>query len=268
MRGADDIVPAAAAEAAPVPDGAEEHVAAERLRVAAVTPFTTIDFPGKLAAVAFLQGCPWRCIYCQNPWMQPAEFDPGLEHSSWERLEALLARRRGLLDAVVFSGGEPACDPALPDAIARVRAMGFAVGLHTAGILPARLERILPQLDWIGLDVKAPPGDEALWERITGRRHAARHFLESYRLIRASGVPFECRTTAHPDWLDDAKLLELAGWLRAERIETFALQIYRRPPQGLFAAAFPHAGADYPQPETVRALAAACTRFIERRNDR
>lgn len=80
----------------------EEKVPAALLRVAGITPFTTIDFPGKLSAVAFLQGCPWRCVYCQNPWMQPAEFSPELEHDSWERLESLLMRRKGLLDGVVF----------------------------------------------------------------------------------------------------------------------------------------------------------------------
>ena len=107
------------------------------------------DFPGKLSAVAFLQGCPWRCVYCQNPWMQPAEFSPELEHDSWEKLESLLMRRKGLLDGVVFSGGEPTVDPALPDAVRRVKDMGFAVGLHTGGIIPKRLGEILPLIDWM-----------------------------------------------------------------------------------------------------------------------
>ena len=59
------------------------------LRVAGITPFTTIDFPGKLSAVVFIQGCPWRCPYCHNPWMQPREFDPSLEHGSWEEVASL-----------------------------------------------------------------------------------------------------------------------------------------------------------------------------------
>ena len=76
----------------------------EGLRVGAITSFTTIDFPGKLAAVAFIQGCPWDCTYCQNPWLRPFKFDPQYEHESWESLIALLSRRKGLLDGVVFSG--------------------------------------------------------------------------------------------------------------------------------------------------------------------
>ena len=225
------------------------HTSAEALRIAAITPFTTIDYPGKLSAVAFVQGCPWRCIYCQNPWMH--------------RLEELLKRRRGLLDAVVFSGGEPTVDPALPDAVARVKAMGFKVGLHTGGIIPARLARLLPMLDWVGIDVKAPPTDAVLYERVTGRTHAALHFLEAFRMLQKAGIPFECRTTAHPDYLPNTKLLELAHWLKAERVDTFALQIYRRP-RGIFAT-LPAVGSDYPNELVVSALKGAVKTFIERR---
>lgn len=252
-------IPSCGAEASVIP--------ASHLRVAGITPFTTIDFPGKLSAVAFLQGCPWRCIYCQNPWMQPADFDPAYEHDSWEKLEGLLKRRRGLLDAVVFSGGEPTADPALPSAMRAVREMGFAVGLHTAGILPQRLAAVLPLTDWVGLDVKAPPEDAALYERVAGRRHAAAHFVESFRLIREAGVALECRTTAHPDWLTDEKLLEVGRWLEREGVETFALQIHRNPPGELFPR-FPAVGTDYPAPETMEWLRAHFAHFIERRNDR
>ena len=129
--------------------------AASELKLAGLTPFTTIDFPGRLSAVAFVQGCPWRCVYCQNSWMQQRSFDPGLEHSSWEEVESLLKRRHGLLDGVVFSGGEPCLDPALPAAVRAVKEMGYEVGLHTGGSYPARLAEVLPDLSWVGLDVKA-----------------------------------------------------------------------------------------------------------------
>ena len=113
-----------------------QSVPASALRIAGLTPFTTIDFPGKLSAVAFVQGCPWQCVYCQNAWMQSRAFDPTLEHSSWEALEALLKRRQGLLDAVVFSGGEPCLDPALPAAIEAARALGFEAVSYTHLTLP------------------------------------------------------------------------------------------------------------------------------------
>lgn len=256
-------LPAASAKIPPLSEAAP---GAEALRVAGITRFTTIDFPGKLSAVVFLQGCPWRCVYCHNPWMQPREFDPEYVHYAWSDVEALLKRRQGLLDGVVFSGGEPCLDPALPDAVRRTKAMGYLAGLHTGGAYPRQLEALLPMLDWVGLDVKAPPTDPELFEKIVRTPKAAAHFLESFRLLKASGVPFECRTTAHPDYLPDTKLIELAAWLKAEGVETFALQIYRRP-QGMFAP-FPAVGLSYPSPEARAALEAAAPRFIERRNDR
>lgn len=119
--------------------GADFFAPAEELRVAAVTPFTTIDFPGKLSAVVFVQGCPWRCGYCQNAWMQPRELAEG--HETWQRVTALLSKRRGLLDGVVFSGGEPTVDPALPAAVRVVKERyAMAVGLHTGGGLPKASE--------------------------------------------------------------------------------------------------------------------------------
>ena len=147
--------------------GAEFCLEARHLKVAGITPFTSIDFPGKLAAVAFLQGCPWQCIYCQNPWMQSRAFAPDLEHSSWEELEKLLSRRKGLLDGVVFSGGEPLTDPALKSAIEEVKSLGMAVGLHTSGSYPRHLKEVIGLVDWVGLDVKAPPENAALFEAVT-----------------------------------------------------------------------------------------------------
>lgn len=242
-------------------------IPASQLRVAGITPFTTIDFPGRLSAVAFLQGCPWKCVYCQNPWMQTRDFAEGLEHASWDELVKLLERRQGLLDGVVFSGGEPCTDPALPAAVRAVKEMGYEAGLHTGGAYPRRLAEILPLLDWVGLDVKATPGNEALWHRVTGVSGAAAHWEESFALLKASGVPYECRTTAHPDYLPAEELLKTAQWLAEHGAETFALQICRRPPGVLFAP-LPPVGSDYPGKDVIAELKTLFPRFTERRNDR
>ena len=101
-----------------------------------------------------------------------------------------------------------------------------------------------------------------------GAKGAAEHFLLSHRLLKESGVAHELRTTAHPDWLPDERLLSLADWLKSEAVDTFALQIYRRPPGGLLTGLFPAVGIDYPAPETMTALKGAVTHFVERRNDR
>ena len=240
-------------------------VPASKLRIAAMTPFTTIDFPGKLSAVLFVQGCPWQCVYCQNAWMQSRELDPAEEHPSWDDAVRLLSRRRGLLDGVVFSGGEPCSDPALLEAVKTVKAMGFLAGLHTGGAYPRRIKEVLPYLDWVGLDVKALPTDAAAFERITQKRGSAAAFLETFEALAASGIRYECRTTVHPDLHDESHLLRLAEWLKAHRVKRFALQIYRKPPQSLLSVFAPVTRA-YPSEAARQALRSAVEDYVERRD--
>ncbi|MDE2371387.1 MAG: anaerobic ribonucleoside-triphosphate reductase activating protein [Burkholderiales bacterium] len=206
------------------------------LRVGGLTPFTTIDFPGRLAAVVYVQGCPWRCVYCHNPHLQSREPRPP-PGQAWSAVAAWLRRRRGLLDGVVFSGGEPTLDPALGDAVDEVRALGLAVGLHTAGIYPARLAVLLPRLDWVGLDIKAPLTDAAAHDRITGVEGGAVAVRRSLDHLLAGGVDFECRTTADDRLLEEADLQRLAADLARRGVANWALQVCRRPGGGGAAAA-------------------------------
>lgn len=188
-------------------------------------PLSTVDWPDQLAAVVFLRGCPWDCPYCHNPHLRsgaPMEGD-----ATWDDVTALLEQRVGLLDGVVFSGGEPTAQPALGGAVAQVRAMGLATALHTGGPVPDRLEALLPHLDWVGFDVKAPFAE---YGNITGVPGSGDGALRSLRALVASGVPFEVRTTVHHDLLDTEALLRLADELRAEGVRDWALQAYR--PQG------------------------------------
>lgn len=197
-------------------------MSADTLRVGGLQPFSTVDWPGHFAGVVFVQGCPWRCGYCHNRHLQAPEPAPGA--TTWPEIRLWLARRQGLLDAIVFSGGEPTMDPALPAAIADVRALGFKVGLHTAGMSPRRLEAVLPGLDWVGLDVKAPLDDPALHDRITGVRGGAAAVRESMALLQARGLDFECRTTLHPELLDDGSLAAIAAELAAAGVRRYAVQ--------------------------------------------
>jgi pyruvate formate lyase activating enzyme len=160
------------------------------LRVGGLTRLSATDYPDKLAAVVFCQGCAWRCGYCHNPELQPRR---GSGEIAWPEVLAFLERRRGLLDAVVFSGGEPTLQPGLAHAMRDVKALGFLVGLHTAGIVPRRLAQVLPLVDWVAMDVKARFDEH---ERITGVRGSARRAKESRDLILRSGVACELHTLA------------------------------------------------------------------------
>lgn len=248
-----------AAVTRPVPAGAGEAEAAT-LRVGGLVPYSGVDLPGKLCAVVFVQGCPWRCGYCHNPHLQSRD---GGGQTSWTEVVALLERRVGLLDAVVFSGGEPTLDPALATAMREVRGLGFQVGLHTAGMYPRRLAEVLPLVDWIGLDVKAPLDEPARHDRVTGVAGGAAAVHESVTCVVRSGVAHEFRTTAHPALLDDAALLRIGQSLARAQARAFAVQVAR--PVRDTPAALPAVGAGYPSEATLRQLAALIPSFALRR---
>jgi pyruvate formate lyase activating enzyme len=191
------------------------------LRVGGFVPFTSTDYPGALAAVVFCQGCPWRCRYCHNPHLIAARGD---DEREFPRIVEWLANRRGLLDAVVFSGGEPTAHAGIADAVASVRSLGFRVGLHTAGAYPRRLAGVLPLLDWVGLDVKAPGADYAALTGIEGSATAA---FASLDLVMRCGVAHEVRTTVHPALTPPATLERLARELGDRGVTRWVLQRFR-----------------------------------------
>lgn len=181
---------------------------ASDLQVGGFEPFTTIDFPGRLSAVVFCSGCPWRCPYCHNPQLQ--SFHPP-HRLPWERVRGELALRVGFLDGVVFSGGEPTMQAALPAAITEARQMGYAVGLHTAGPRPAVIERLIPSLNWVGLDIKAPL--DARYDHITGVPRSFVPASESLQLLIDCGIPLQIRTTVDTRLLSEADLHDLDAQL-------------------------------------------------------
>lgn len=235
---------------------------AAALRIAAVTPFTSLDYPGKLSAVVFLHGCPWRCSYCHNRWMRSRRSEEG--DPKWSDIEQLMQKRKGLLDAVVFSGGEPCMDPALPAAVRLVRDAGYAVGLHTSGAYPRRLRELTGLIDWVGLDVKGNPEDPRAYDAIAGIEGAHKAFLESFEILRTSGVALEARTTAHPDYLSEAEILTTAHWLKERGVDTYALQIFRKAP-GMDDCRFDPVPETWPSSETLQFLKSLFAHFTLRR---
>ncbi|MFC2608394.1 MAG: anaerobic ribonucleoside-triphosphate reductase activating protein [Peptidiphaga gingivicola] len=222
------------------------------MAIAGLVPLSTVDWPGKLAAAVFLQGCPLACPYCQNE----AILDPKVPGAvPWSQVEALLARRAGLLDGVVLTGGEALRQAGVVDAARRVREMGFGVGLHTAGAYPRALAKTLPHTDWVGIDVKAMPDDYAAatgfgagakaWQSLDAvleasaeraRPALAAEAADADRLDQRAGadymvepadvgpLDYEVRTTVYPGAPATERFEELLGELRARGVRNFALQ--------------------------------------------
>lgn len=194
---------------------------AELLRIGGFVPLTTLDYPEHLSCVVFCQGCAWRCRYCHNPDLIPAR---GEHRHSWTDILDFLKRRQGLLEAVVFSGGEASLQQALKPAMQDVQKLGFKVGLHSAGINPKAFERVLVHCDWVGFDVKALVEDTQL---ITGVPDSGQANWQCLELLLNSGMDYECRTTVHWELTDPQRLLQLAQRLSAAGVSHFAVQHVR-----------------------------------------
>lgn len=195
---------------------------ADSLAIAGLVPLSTVDWPGKLAATVFLQGCPLSCSYCHNE----AIIDPRVPGViPWQDVENLLEKRKGLLDAVVLTGGEALRQAGVVDAARRIRKEGFEVGLHTSGVYPTRLREILEYVDWIGYDIKAAPGDyadetgvavgEKVWESL-------KMLLEAVE--RRPFLQYEVRMTVYPGAPAEQHFENILEDLRGMGVTTFALQ--------------------------------------------
>jgi pyruvate formate lyase activating enzyme len=190
------------------------------IQIGGLVSFTTIDYPGKLAAVLFLVGCPIRCAYCSNPHLigvGDGEYDP-------EKVFEWLQTRVGKLEAVVFSGGEALMQgDATIDYMRRVRDLGFAIGLHTNGFYPETLARASEVVDWIGIDYKAIKTN---YEKLTGVNIAYDHLIKSLDVWAKTGKPAEVRVTCDPRYVSPDNLLEIARDVSNRGYKNFAVQKY------------------------------------------
>lgn len=144
-----------------------------------------LDFPDRISAIVFTAGCNFRCGYCHNPELinSIAPVQDVLE---------FLQSRTGKLDGVVITGGEPCLQKELPEFIKEVKSLGFAVKLDTNGSLPNMLEKVLPDVDYVAMDIKAPLDKYSL---IVNRHVDIEKISQSIDMIMSYGVDYEFRTT-------------------------------------------------------------------------
>lgn len=184
------------------------------MRIGGFQKLTLVDFPGKVAATVFTQGCNFRCGFCHNPelvdsqlWQEPL--------SSKEILD-YLQDHRGRLQGVVITGGEPTLQEDLADFIVQIKAKGFAVKLDTNGSHPEVLSVLFERhlIDYIAMDIKS---SLAKYFQITGTDWDINKIKESIDLIVHSGIPYQFRTTlvkefcSHDDLSDIQDLIKKAN---------------------------------------------------------
>lgn len=163
------------------------------MKIGGFQKVSLIDYPGRISAVVFTQGCNFRCPFCHNPELvDPQRFADRIPEAE---ILAFLEKRRGRLDAVVVTGGEPTLQSELIPFTIHLKAMGYLIKLDTNGALPGVLEDLLGRklLDYVAMDIKAPL---ERYGEVTKTKTDGERIRRSISLIMGSGVDYEFRTTA------------------------------------------------------------------------
>ena len=192
------------------------------MNIGGLQKVSLIDYPGKISAIIFTQGCNFRCPYCHNPQL----VDPKLYRPCLFSKDILdfLAHRRGKLDAVTITGGEPTLQEDLIPLIQKIRKMGFAVKLDSNGSRPEVLDRLLKEklLDFIALDIKAPLDK---YSQVVKVQMDTGAIAQSVRLVIQSKIPQEFRTTVVKSMLTQKDILAIAKEIAGAK--RYALQRFQ-----------------------------------------
>lgn len=179
------------------------------MKIGGLQKVTLIDYPGKVACTVFLSGCNFRCPFCYSPELVlPEEIKrhPAIEEKVFFNF---LLEKKGLLDACVICGGEPTINgEELVDFCKKIKEMGFLIKLDTNGSNPDILNKVIPFIDYIAMDIKAPLDDR--YKDFSGI-DCLEKIKESIELIKRSGLDYEFRTTITSHSIDD--ILEIANYI-------------------------------------------------------
>ena len=181
------------------------------MKISGLQKTTLLDFPGHVAATIFTGGCNFRCPFCHNSGLLPS-WTPQL--FTEEGLLEFLKKRRGILEGVCITGGEPTLQADLEDFIRSIRSLCFLVKLDTNGARPRILKDLCTKglLDYVAMDIKAGPGNYAKAAGVPGLNLDV--IDESIRFLLKNTVPYEFRTTAVRGIHTAQDFREMGEWIK------------------------------------------------------
>lgn len=227
--------------------------------ISAVNKLTLVDYPGKLAAILFTAGCNMRCGYCHNAdFVLPEKIEKLKDHFiPFEAVKTFLESRKGLLDGVVFCGGEPTIQPDLLEKMAEVKSMGFLVKLDTNGLRPEIIKEALEKkiVDYFAMDLKS---SLEKYSELVGTPVNPEKIKTSIQFIMNSGIDYEFRSTIFPAHHDGETLKSMGKLIEGAKL--WALQNFRN--QKVLDPKYENLSGF--TPEQIKALKEKLSAFVER----
>ncbi len=177
------------------------------MKIGGLIKFSMIDFPGKVSAILFTRGCNLRCAYCHNPEL--LEYNASQPDALTQaELDEFLEKRKGRLDGIVITGGEPTLQPDLSEFCSKLKQLGYLVKLDTNGTNPSVVENLLKQklVDFIAMDIKAPFEKYAA---VCQRPVDTEKVKQTMALIKQYNIPHQYRTTYYKEVLNDEDIAKI-----------------------------------------------------------
>ena len=191
--------------------------------ISGLQKLTLLDYPGTVACTVFTGGCNFRCPFCQN---SPLVVDPGQQPEiSPEEILAFLKKRKGILDGVCVSGGEPTLAEDLPDFLKKIKELGDEIKLDTNGSRPYVVKSLVKDglIDMVAMDIKASPDN---YPSLCGLRYPDMDSInETVQFLMSGSVDYEFRTTVVKELHSEKDFREIGQWLKGTK--AYYLQAYR-----------------------------------------
>lgn len=179
-----------------------------------------LDYPNAISAIVWTVGCNFKCPFCYNKDV----VEGNVELISEEDVLAFLKKRKGLLEGLVISGGEPLLQEDIIDFTKKVKDLGYLIKIDTNGMLPKKLKELIDKklVDYVAMDIKAP---KKKYNKLSGVKTDISEIEKSIDIIKKDASDYEFRTTICPNLLIREDIIDIAKWLEGSK--RFYLQQFK-----------------------------------------
>ena len=228
------------------------------MKIGGLIKSSMIDYPGKISCVVFTCGCNFICPFCHNASLIPMVADDVDTDFHPEAVIAFLEKRKGLLEGVVITGGEPTLQTELVSFCKKVKQLGYPVKLDTNGSRPDVLRELLADglVDYLAMDIKAMPSE---YIPSIAKDVSSEMLQESIKIIMASGITYEFRTTCAKPFVNGDMIQKVSEMISGAK--RFALQSFN--PDNVLNPGFYKKLDDVYQEDEIKAFAEIAEKYVQ-----
>ena len=182
------------------------------MKIGGIQKTSLLDYPDIISAIIWTVGCNFRCPFCYN---KDIVFG-NVQLISENEVISFLEKRKGMLEGLVITGGEPLMHKDISDFCEKVKKMSYLIKIDTNGMYPEKLKDLIYKklVDYVAMDIKAP---KKKYEKLTNVKVSIKKIEESIKILKNSNIDYEFRTTFVPELLTKDDILEIAKWLKGSK---------------------------------------------------